>query len=151
MHEARFLALLALQRFQHAVDVAANPRTALGWDAARLVEHEDGRIFVDHHAFDQVLVRGTDRRRTWRCLRLRGVSLELRRNADHLPRLQAVARAGALAIDANLAGAEQFLQRTVTERRIMALEPAIETHARVLGVDSCGTRALKQSTLTFFG
>ena len=42
---------------------------------------------------------------------------------------------GAAAIDADLAGAQQLLQMTEAEARIMRLEPAVEPHARFAVLD----------------
>ena len=49
--------------------------------------------------------------------------------------LDAVAGLGAAAIDAHLARADQFLQMSEGETRIMMLEPAIEAHIRLVLAD----------------
>ena len=69
---------------------------------------------------------------------------ELRRDADGLTRLQAVARMRALPIDAHLPGPEQLLEWAVSERGIMALEPAVQPQARFVVFD---TRNLAHSTV----
>ena len=53
-----------------------------------------------------------------------------RRHADHLAGLDARVRLGAAAVDAHLAGAQQFLQMAEAQPREMRLEPAVEPHAR---------------------
>jgi hypothetical protein len=54
----------------------------------------------------------------------------LRWDPDCLTGLEPVAGVSALAVDAHLPGAQQLLQRTVAERGIMALEPAVEAQTR---------------------
>ena len=48
-----------------------------------------------------------------------------------LPGRQPVARARPLAVDPDLSGAQQLLEPGVAERRIMALEPAVEAERRL--------------------
>src|SRR3546814_6979875 len=63
-----------------------------------------------------------------------GVSTK-RRDPNLLARLEAAARLRPLAVDANLAGAEQLFQMTVAEHRKVPLEPAIETQITLVGSD----------------
>ncbi len=49
-----------------------------------------------------------------------------------LPRLDAVASLGALAVEPHLPRAQQLLQRAMAERGIMPLEPAIQTDAVIV-------------------
>jgi hypothetical protein len=42
---------------------------------------------------------------------------------------------GAAAIDPNLPGAQQFLQMSETQPRIVSLEPAVEPHAGLAGLN----------------
>src|SRR3954468_23440329 len=76
----------------------------------------------------------------------RDFSLKLRRDADRLSCFQPVACAGALAVHANLPGAKHLLQRAVTQRGIMALEPAVEADASLLFVHLRGRAHAKART-----
>lgn len=51
-----------------------------------------------------------------------------RRDAHDLTRLQALIALGACAVDADLAGAQEFLHPPVGDVREMRLEPAVQTH-----------------------
>jgi hypothetical protein len=130
MHESRFLALLARPGFEHLVDVPVEARAALDREAGRLVEHDHLGVLVQHHARKQFGVRGVaqipprDRPR----LHILGVDAE-RRNADRLPGLHARIGFRARAIDADLPGPQELLQRTEAQLWEMHLEPAVEAHA----------------------
>jgi hypothetical protein len=54
-----------------------------------------------------------------------------RRHAHHLPRFDAVAGLGTLAVEPDLAGAQQLLQPAVAEPGEVPLEPAVEPLVRV--------------------
>ena len=60
LHKPRPLTLVALKAVEHAIDMARYARSALAWNAARLVQHEGGRVFVDDETPDELLVRTTE-------------------------------------------------------------------------------------------
>lgn len=90
---------------------------------------------MQHHARQKLAIRrmpeitATDRAG----LGLLRVDAE-RRNADRLAGLDAGVGFGARAIDANLAGAQEFLQRTEAQPGKVHLEPAVETHAGLVTI-----------------
>ncbi len=63
------------------------------------------------------------------------LSTAKRRDAHHLAGLDARIRLDAPAVDADLAGAQQFLEMAKAEARIVDLEPAVEAHARLAVID----------------
>ena len=56
VHQTRPLALLALQRLQHSVEMLDDARAALGRQPARLIEHEQRRILMDDKTFHELPV-----------------------------------------------------------------------------------------------
>src|SRR5688572_32122958 len=63
------------------------------------------------------------------------------RQADGLAGLDAILALGALAVDADLAGAQKLLQGAVAEFREVALEPAVEPQAGLVVDDGSGLDA----------
>ena len=105
------------------------------WTAmpGRLVEHDHLGVLVQQHARQQLVVGGMAQVTAGDRAGLRlGVDIH-RRDADDLARLDARVGFDAAAVDADLAGAQQFLQRAEAEAGIMDLEPAIEPHAGLVG------------------
>jgi hypothetical protein len=130
--EPRLLALFAAPDLQHVVDVAGNTGAALHRQPGWLVEDEDLVVLVQQHLAQHLrVVLVADRAAGQLALSL-AVGIE-RRNAHHLPGLDARIGLGAAAIDADLAGTQQFLQMTEAEARVVRLEPAVEPHARLAG------------------
>jgi len=68
--------------------------------------------------------------------RLRRRRPDLRRDANRLTGLEPVARVGALAVETDLAGAEQPFERTMGELGEMTLEPAVEAQSGLVGFDA---------------
>jgi hypothetical protein len=62
-------------------------------------------------------------------------SLAARGHADHLAGAEPVGRIGALAIDPDLPGAGPAADRGKADLRQVALEPAVQPHAIVIGAD----------------
>ena len=63
---------------------------------------------------------------------------DLRRQAHSLAGRDAVGGFDALAVEADLAGAQQLLQPSVIERRIVPLEPAVDPDAVFLMCNTGG-------------
>ncbi|KIU01456.1 hypothetical protein QU38_01535, partial [Staphylococcus aureus] len=127
---------LELERVEQAVDMLGGLGAALGGEARRLVEHQRRLVAVAHQAAGDVdlLVAELD------ALALRpGGLFDLgrlgRRHADHLALADMVARLGARAVDAQLAGARPARDGVEAGVRHVPLEPAIEPDAVVIGLD----------------
>ena len=134
--QPRPLLVAETQRVEHAVDMPLGPGPALHRQARRLVQHDDLVVLVDDQAADLlgVAVRhGRDLARLgWR---RRG---DAGRQADGLAGLDAILALGALAVDADLAGAQKLLQGAVAQLGEMALEPAVEPQAGLVVDDGSG-------------
>ena len=139
MDQPRPLLVAETQRVEHAVDMPLGPGAALDRQARRLVQHDDVVVLVDDQAADLlgVAVRhGRDLARLgWR---RRG---DAGRQADGLAGLDAILALGALAVDADLAGAQKLLQGAVAQLGEMALEPAVEPQAGLVVDDGSGLDA----------
>ena len=121
VHQPR-LVLAVAQAFQHHVEMLADAGPALGGQAGRLVQHDDVIVAPQHHGLDLAGERGVERR----CCDDRCRGRRDRRHADGLPWREAGGRLGPLAIDADLAGAAQLLDRALGQAREVAAEPAVE-------------------------
>ncbi len=133
MDEARTLAIRAGERAQHRVEMPAPlPRAALHREARRLVEHDDVGVLVDDEAAHEarVLVRDGRRARAGD-----GELLDVRRQAHDLSRVDARLAVGALAVEPDLALAQQLLDPPLGQAGDAATQPAIEALVGVLSPD----------------
>ena len=107
---------------------------ALGGEAGRLVDDDRLRVAVDHHLVDEgdlVLAQPRPLR-----LRPRGAAARLGgRDPDGLAGLDPVARRGALAVDPKLAGPRPARDEVEAGVGQVALEPAVEADAVIVGRD----------------
>jgi len=136
--------------------MAADARTALTGNAARLVQDEQRCVLMEDEIANELLVRrlrdGLARNR------LRRRRPDLRRDANRLTGLEPVARVGALAVETDLAGAEQPFERTMGELGEMTLEPAVEAQSGLVGSTrapdeteaALSTGVSMQASLAFF-
>ena len=110
---------------QHIIEIFFEASTALHREAGGFIDSYDIVIFIDYEFFDLVFdARGF----FFSCGFGRGH--DLRWHAYPLPGFETCRRIGAFSCDADLAGAQQFLQLAMGKRREMALKPAVETDAR---------------------
>ena len=126
----------ALEGIEQEIDVFEGAAAALRGEAGGLVEDDRGGIAVDDHRvglFDLRLGQGfagAD------AAAGAGDQVLARRHAQGLAGGEAVLGRGALAIDADLAGAGPAADRGEADLRQVALEPAIEADAVVIVADS---------------
>jgi hypothetical protein len=111
---------------EQLVDVAAGLGAALYGQAARLVERQDLFVLVDHQRARIGRLAGVQL-----TLGAHGRRLRQGRHADLGAGGEAGVGLGAGAVDADLAGAGQFLEVDVVQVRPAALEPAVQAHARL--------------------
>ena len=136
MHQTWLFALLAGPCFQHLVDMAADAGAALHGKPGGLVQHEHLVVLVQQHARQQLAIAGMLQLATSNRSALDGLLIDIEgRHAHHLSRLHAGIAFHAPAIDAHLAGAQQFLQRPEAEAGIVNLEPAVQPHAGFVCLD----------------
>ena len=112
------------------------PGAALHRQPRRLVQHDDLVVLVYDQAADLLGVAVRHGRDLARLGRRRGG--DAGRQADGLAGLDPVLALGALAVDADLAGAQKLLQGAVAQLGEMALEPAIEPQAGLVVGDGSG-------------
>jgi hypothetical protein len=125
------------QRIEQAVDMIVRLGAALRREAGRLVDDDRLGIAVDDEAFGEFLLLCGELRADGPG-RARGLGLVRRgqwRDADGLAFRDPVARRGARAIDAQLPGARPARDGREGHVRHMALEPAVEPDAVILGGD----------------
>jgi hypothetical protein len=132
--QTRLLALLVAQGFQHVVDIAGHARTALHRQSGRLVEDVDLRVLVQQHARQHIAIVLIADRISGHLVACLAIDLE-RRNADDMARLDPRVGLGAAAIDPDLPRPQQLLQMAETKSRIVSLEPAVEPHAGLAGLN----------------
>ena len=135
VHEARLVALAVGEGIQHAIEMAAQARTALHGKAGGLVQHHHHAVLEQHHVLDGLAV-VIDELGGLRPGVLAVVRLDFdaeRRDAHALPGSKARGAFGALAVDAHLTGAQQLLQVAEAKAREMDLEPTVEAHASLIG------------------
>ncbi len=123
--------LLGHEGFEQAVDVVLGAGAALRGEARRLVQHDGGAVAVEHHrvGLRQLVVGQLD------ALALRGAfarAFAAGGHADFLARLDPVLGLGALAVDADLAGARPARDRVEADLRQVPLEPAVQPGAVVV-------------------
>jgi hypothetical protein len=106
VHQPRPLAVRITHHLQHAVEMTRGAGAALHREPHRLVEHKHVVVFVERDRFEKFagLFVGRVARRT-----RPGLIEAQRRNAHILPGLEPVFRLGALAVDADLAFADDAL------------------------------------------
>ncbi len=129
MRQPRALAV-ARERVEQAVDVARGLRAALHGEPRGLVERDHVVVLVEHERGQKGLVAA---RRGRAGSGLFGV--RQRRHADALAGFEPRVGLRAAAVDADLARAQELLQRAVGDVREAPLEPAVEPRARLAGCD----------------
>ena len=139
MDQPRPLLVAEAQRVEHAVDMPLGPGAALHRQPRRLVQHDDLVVLVDDQAADLLGIAVRDGRDLARLGRRRGG--DAGRQADGLAGLDPVLALGALAVDADLAGAQKLLQGAVAQLGEMALEPAVQPQAGLVVGDGAGLDA----------
>src|SRR5436190_7507800 len=120
---------------EEAVEMLRRLGSALRREAGRLVEHERGGVLVNHHVADELLFLGHE----WVALRLRtdaGRRALLRRNADLLPRFDAVAGNGTLAGQAQLPGPRPARHGVEANVWQVPLEPSVQADSVIVIIDS---------------
>ncbi len=129
MDKARSLFLAEGERIKHPVDMLRQAGAALRCEAGRFVEHDHLLILIedeiDQHASVLRFFRARLRLVLLACV------LQLRRQAQYLAAFETLVGFRAFAVDADLAGAQQFFQMAVRQCRVIAFEPAIQTDAAV--------------------
>ena len=132
MHQPRPLAVGVAQDVEHAVDMARGAGAALHREPHRFVEHQHVGVLVQRDRFEERagLFIGLAARRA----RLRLFEPE-RRNAHGLPRLQAVLRLRALAVDPHFTFTNDALDVGEAQARKLRFEEAIDAHAGFVGGD----------------
>ena len=125
------------ERVEHRVEVTGDAAAALHRQAGRLVERDHVAVAVDDRRLHHVDIRLVHRRQG---AAGRALLAEIGkwRHADPVAWRQSGAGAGALAVHADLAGAQQFLQAPVPDGWVVPLEPAVEPLGAVLGCDLQG-------------
>jgi hypothetical protein len=137
MHQARAFLVPEAQRIEHAVEMMRRAGAALHRQARRLVDHQDRFILVQHRGAQFLGIALGHRARRGRPGR-RGAQW---RHAHGLAFRQAQIGLGALAVDPDLAGAQQLLQMAVRDLREMAAEPAVEPKLGLVRGDGAGFNA----------
>ena len=129
------IARLVREAVEQSVEMRAGLGAALGGEARRLVDDERGRVGVDHHLVDE----GDLVLAELRALNLRSrllFRLRLgRRDANHLPGLDPIARRRPLPIETQLPGPRPARHKVEARIRQVALEPAVEADPVILARD----------------
>ena len=112
--------------------MALGSGAALHREARRLVEDDDLVVAVEDRVACSIASSAGEHAGAAPAA-LRAVGASERRDADRLARRHPVAGLGALAVDPDLAGAQQLFEPAMGERRIMPPEPAVEAQRRRLG------------------
>jgi hypothetical protein len=130
VHQSGFLSLGIAHHLQHLVDVARRAGTALHGKARRLVQHQHVVVLEQRHRLQrgQRLLRGL-RQHARRLGRIE----PQRRNAHALALLQPVLAVGALAVDAQLAFADDALDMGERQAGKARFEEAIHAHVVLIG------------------
>ena len=122
MDEARALGRLEAQRVEQRVDMALGVGAALDRETGRLVDDNRPIVAIEHGVAQQRGILRPQARHGrggwWR--------LRQRRHPDRLAGRNGIAGAGSLAVDADLAGAQQLFELAVAEPGIVPPEPAVE-------------------------
>ena len=137
------------QRVEHAVDVALRAGAALNGQPRRLVEGDHMIVAMDHQGLDLGSV-AVGHRRPFPRLGRRGRG-DAGRQAHLLARLDTVVALRPLAVDADLAGAQEFLQGAMAQRRVVALEPAVQPKPGIVVGDGAGLDLATQGAGDAFG
>ena len=150
MDQARPLLGAEAQRIEHAVDMPLGAAAALHGEAGRLVERDHPVVAVDDELLD---LGGVALRHGGPSLGLSG-GLRRRRNGDAgrqthgLAGLDAVLALDPLAVEPDLAGAQELLQRAVAQLREMTLEPAVQPKPGLVVGDGARLDAAEGGGLT---
>src|SRR5882672_2008783 len=140
MDQTRPLRCIELQGVEHGVEMTLQAGAALHRQTRGLVDREDIVIPVENRCPQGPgLMLGN--RGGWALARRGRWRLSQRRNADLLPRLESRIRPHAPALDAALAGAQQFLQPAVVQLGEATLEPAVEAKTGFVGGNGDGLHA----------
>ncbi len=135
MDEPRLLPSSVAKRFQHAVDMTVDAGPALHGQTGRLVEDQNMPVLVEHIRLQHVAIVPVAHCCRAQRLRLALVAGLQRRYAHRLAGGDTRRGLHPPAVDADLARPHQFLQMRKAEARIMQLEPAVEPHAGLVGVN----------------
>ena len=135
VHQPRLLALGVAHHFQHVVDISRDAGAALHGEARGLVQHHDIGVLIEDHVLEGLQRLGRGFRELARALRR--IELE-RRNANALPLLDPVLAVGALAVDAQLAFANDALDVGERQARKARLEETVDAHVVLVGGDDDG-------------
>ena len=135
VHQPRLLPLGVAHHFQHVVDVARDAGAALHREPRRLVQHHDVGVLEEDHVLERLQRLGRGFRELSRALR----RIELqRRNANALPLLDPVLAVGTLAVDAQLAFANDALDVGERQAGKTRLEETVDAHVVLVGGDDHG-------------
>ena len=135
MHQARPFLRLETQPVEQRVDMALGVGAALHGEPGRLVDDNGPVVAVKDRVAQQCLIARPGMPRSRRRGRRR---LGQRRHPDRLAGRDRVAGAGALAVDPDLAGAQQFFEVPVAQPRIMPPKPAVEPAGALRFLDNDG-------------
>ena len=122
MHQLGPRGLFEGEAFEHAVDMLRQSAAAMRRQARGFVEHDDRLVHVE-----DLVLETAAHPRLGCCARFvfKITMCDLRRHSDRLAGSDAIGSLDALAIETNLSGAEQLLEPSVRQRRIVPLEPAV--------------------------
>lgn len=131
VHQTRAFGRLECERVEHAVEMAFGFCAALYSKPGRLVEHQHRLVLVDDQRTDEgrvLVAQGPFGLR-------RGLFdlLAERRHTHRLAGREPCIGLRPRAVDPHLAGAQQFFEPAMGQRRIMPLEPAVEPNAVFVG------------------
>ena len=141
VHQPRLLPLGVAHHFQHVVDISRDAGAALHRKPRRLVQHHDVGVLEEDHLLQRLQCFG--RSFGERARALRGVELE-RRNANALAFFQPVLAVGALAVDAQLAFANDALDVGERQTRKTRLEETVDAHVVLVRGDDDGLNLGRQ-------
>ncbi len=129
MDEPRALGIAKAQGVEQPVEMPLGAGSALDREARRFVERDNGIVAMQDRRLQHRRV-GRQYRARRGCGAGRG-DVQWR-HADRLSRHHPVAGFGALAVDPDLAGAQQLFEPAVSKCRVVPLEPAVEAQRAVV-------------------
>ena len=139
MDQARPFAIGPGERAQHRVEIAPLAGTALDREPGRLVEDQDIVVLMDHQAAHEA---GIDVRNRRGPAARRDIGVDVGRQTDDLSGDDAGLALRALAVEADLALAEQLFDPSLCQAGKTPPQPAIEPLVGILGLhfDQAGAR-----------
>ena len=126
--EARIFVLFKTKRGQHAVQMARKPRAPLNRQSRRLVQNDHVVVLVNNEALNELRI-GVGHLRTVAAFfgrAHRRSPFGQRRHTDDLPRRHALRRFAAFVVYLDLLFADQLLDLSLRQLRVVAVEPAID-------------------------